>query len=160
MVPFFARVALDHKLRLVVRLPTNTIQRIRHVVSLWHGVTSWPYRRGLFQAAWLCLCKYCRHIGFQCSICGKEISLFVISTKKSAGTRKMEKVRAQTSRALEWLDYRLGTEYLSESATEAWRQTALIDPIAVRYALFCSLYFLNDITVKFLYFSNNTIIVF
>lgn len=54
-------------------------------------------------------------LDFICPICGKEISLFVISTNKSAGARKMEKVRAQTSRALEWLDYRLGTEYLRES---------------------------------------------
>lgn len=41
VIPFFARIALDHKLSRVVRLSTYTIQRVRHVVSLWHDMTSW-----------------------------------------------------------------------------------------------------------------------
>ena len=62
MIPFLARIALDHKLRRIICLSANAIQRVRHVFSLWHDMTSsaaWSLARESFID-----CKYGRHVDF------------------------------------------------------------------------------------------------
>ena len=54
----------------------------------------------------------------------------------------MEKVRAQTSRALEWLDYRLGTEYLRESSKRDRLEVTQSSGIGKLCSI--SVYFLKD----------------